>query len=225
MTLFLLIVAGIVFWYYSKKKADEAKRKEAFKEGLAYEKDAREKLKKEYGFTDSKTYPDMKGYNAELHVDCKSNQFAYISALNKTTEVYRASDFIKAEIKENRISEVKENHHILADGALNSSSYVKEMSLYIIMKGGKSINLFFFNDMFARMGLKDNQDRYHEDYARAVELKTTLEEMAGVSQSAAAPSQNSSSSVTDELQRLMKLKEQGVLSDEEFTQAKAKLLA
>ncbi len=225
MTLFLLIVAGIAFWYYSKKKAEKAKREATWEAQHNYAKEAKEKIKKEYGFTDFKRYPDMKALSTEFYVDRKSNQFAYISGENKTTELYRASDFIKAEIKENRVSEVKENHHILADGALNSSSYVKEMSLYIIMKGGKSINLFFFNDLFARVGLKDNQDRYHEDYARAVELKTTLEEMAGVSQSAAAPSQSSSSSMTDELQRLMKLKEQGVLSDEEFTQAKAKLLA
>lgn len=120
---------------------------------------------------------------------------------------------------------MKENHHILADGALSSSSYVKEMSLLIIFKNGKSINLSLFNDLFSRVGITGDQDRYHEYYATAVELKETLEEMSGVSQSAAAPSQGSSSSVTDELQKLMKLNEQGVLSDEEFTQAKAKLLA
>ncbi|BCC09360.1 MULTISPECIES: SHOCT domain-containing protein [Bacillus cereus group] len=225
MTLFLLIVAGIAFWYYTKKKAEKEAKEAARKKKNEFRKEAKTRLQKDYNFTEFNGYSDHKKIYADLYLDKNSNQFAYVDPEDETCKVYHAKDIVKIEIKEQHASEVKENHSLLSDAALNSSSYVKEMSVLIILKNGQSINLCLFRDLFTRMGLTGDQDNYPGDYARAVGLKETLEEMAGVSRSAAAPSQSSSSSMTDELQRLMKLKEQGVLSDEEFTQAKAKLLA
>lgn len=221
MTLFLLIVAGIAFWYYSKKKAEKAAREKKNEFNAV----AKTRLQKEYNFTEFRGHTDMKKIYASLYLDTKSNQFAYVDPENETCKVYNAKDIMKIEIKEQHGSEVRENRSLSSDAALSSSSYVKEMFVLIILKNGESINLCLFRDFSTRMGITVDQDNYPRDYARAVGLKETLEEMAGVSRSAAAPSQSSSSSVTDELQRLMKLKEQGVLSDEEFTQAKAKLLA
>ena len=59
---------------------------------------------------------------------------------------------------------------------------------------------------------------------RVVEIKGFIEERMGPSRQLAAPATVSPSSAADEIAKLAKLRDQGILSEEEFASAKAKLL-
>lgn len=225
--LFLLVVAGIIFAVVRSKKKAKAKREAAFEEKSNFKYDALTKIKTEHGFKEkgNKFYTDDNFFeeyrDREIVIDTDAKKVAFISPKHKRLDVVDAKDILSVEVKEDHGSNHTQSNNVAITGySASTNGFVKRVLVMIVTKTAGSFELCTY---YNHDGHSSKERYYSKQYGYAVEIKALIEEMKGSSQPVS--SVKSSGSVTDELKRLKDLHNEGVLTEEEFSKAKEKLLA
>lgn len=120
-------------------------------------------------------------------------------------------------------------------GKTTSVRKVSKLDVNILLRRAKSnkISINFVNDRIYDLSKPDEQSSYNEIYNNAVKAKDIIEviidKMERVEkdkiQNLSQPQKNSPISVADEIIKLSKLKEDGIISSEEFDQFKKNILS
>lgn len=229
MFIFIVVVIAIVgFIFYSKSKKKQKKDAE-WKAQQDFNKEAFNKLRSEHGFgfkgivqTNDNDYRNGDTLR-HIIVDTVNKKMAFISPKNRIIKVTTGSQIISVELKEQTGANHTQGNNLASH--TSSSTFVSKLSVIIVTKNIGTIELctyYNYNGSTAR------STYYSQYYGYAVELKSAIEEiMPGTNnlKTLQDTPNTPSSSVSDELKRLNDLLKEGILTQEEFTKAKEKLLA
>lgn len=220
MTIFLLILTvGIAYFFITKakkKKEEERNVKENSNKSLQFH----EKLKSQ-GFTElgnffSGNYYTNKLNIQEIIVDTKIKKIAY------EKYAYGHSGFESGVIDVKDILEVKLAETTFSD-SVTVEQKIRSLVLNIIGKNrSSSFDVYFYFGQVAELSLSKSDNNYQSYYSDAVRAQTLIENLINSKQAESSP--RNDVSLSQELNELVSLKDKGLISDDEFSKAKLKLI-
>lgn len=244
----LFIGFGIGSWYCYKKhmEIEEEQKSQKWQE-------TDNRLNRLSSFKSSQRYTSENG-EVTLSIDEINKQISFISLNSYKDKVYKYKDILKSEIQTDGISVTSTNRGSQIGGALlgglliggvgaiigglsgskTSQDKIKKIELNIIVNDTTSpIQKIAFLDSEYSSYAKDSQE-YKDAYNKAyhchqligVLIRQADEEDKRAEQVNTSPHVNDQQglSIADELRKLKQLKEEGILTDEEFDTQKKKLI-
>lgn len=234
----LLIGFGIGSWYCYKKHKELEEEKMVQKR---HETDDR--LKRIPNFKSSQRYTSANG-DVTLSIDETNKQISFVSLNSYKDKVYSYRDILKSEILTDGISVTSTNRGSQIGGALlggllaggvgaligglsgstTSQEKVKKIELNVIVNDTANPihKIAFLNSEFSAYA-KDSQEykdgyntAYHCHQLIGVLIRQADEEDKRKETSTGSNSSQSNMSVADELRKLVQLKDEGIISGDEF---------
>ncbi|WFB58696.1 SHOCT domain-containing protein [Paenibacillus sp. BR1-192] len=242
----LLIGFGIGSWYCYKKHKELEEEKMVQKR---HETDDR--LKRIPNYKSSQRYTSANG-DVTLSIDETNKQISFVSLNSYKDKVYSYRDILKSEILTDGISVTSTNRGSQIGGALlggllaggvgaligglsgstTSQEKVKKIELNVIVNDtANPIHKIEFLDSEFSAYAKDSQEykdgyntAYHCHQLIGVLIRQADEEDKRKETSTGSNSSQSNVSVADELRKLVQLKDEGIISGDEFEAQKKKLI-
>lgn len=209
--------------------------------------DLKEELKP-LGITPKKSTPSLKAYNDYAFVTDDVNEFVSV-VTPSNIHVYRYSDIVSISYEENGTDVFNKSLGGAVVGGLlfggvgaivggstakaKQNKEVNTMSIKILLKSTSNPTLILKIYSGATLKTKESADRMH--YEGLMKEVSGIKDIFSIiiditdknnaqAKSAPTPLMSSTGSVADELQKLAKLRDSGILSEEEFNAQKSKLL-
>ncbi|MDR7238159.1 SHOCT domain-containing protein [Neobacillus drentensis] len=244
----IVVVALLIFIYKGRvnkvKQNKEAKFEEEVQEYERFINEVGEKTEAIFGTSISKnsinelrktgSFEIFHSSNSRLYINKKNNMVLVIDEMKKDYYCFSGQDIVNVELIEN-----KESMHIDSTSPMSNRSAVSSISLPVDIK----INITLNNERaFISFTAWDNKglnyqlrsypnnpfvkailDEYPDQLNTALSAKAMLLNESG--KQAIHSNNRPNSTLSDEISNLKKMKDEGILSEEEFNQAKSKILA
>ncbi|ASN69139.1 hypothetical protein 7F23_26 [uncultured Caudovirales phage] len=177
---------------------------------------------------------DSRGQQS-LYVNTENNMFLFVDSENKDYFCFNGQDILKFEMVENTNSTYSNSTGPMSNRSSVSTTVIPiDIRFNFTLKAERPFISFIKYEnnstdprFLGEAWFNSTLNRYHEiEKPKALEAEALLLGLIPQkdSQSTSTSSSSNGLSVSDELVRLKQLKDEGILSEEEFTKAKSKLL-
>ncbi|GIP58092.1 SHOCT domain-containing protein [Paenibacillus woosongensis] len=242
----VFIASGVCWWFFHKKQKELDDEKMAQKRS-----ETDDRLKRIPNFKSSQQYTSANG-DVTLSIDETTKQISFVVLNSYKDRVYKYKDILKSEILTDGISVTSTNRGSQFGGALlggfvaggvgaligglsgstTSQEEVKKIELNVIVNDTTNpIHKIAFLDSELDSYPKDSQE-YKDAYNKAyhchqligVLIKQADEEDKQKEISTSSSNSPNNMSVADELRKLVQLRDEGIISIDEFEAQKKKLI-